>query len=110
MLIDESYNEVRDMMSKFADNEVAPLAHDIDKNGQIPKELIATLAENGFLGIYVPEQYGGAGMDYMSYAIMIEELSRACGSTGVFVSAHTSLCVWPIMSFGTEEQKNIYQN
>lgn len=108
MLIDESYNEVRDMMAKFADNEVAPLAHDIDHNGKIPEQLIQKLGENGFLGIYVPEAYGGAGMDYMSYAIMIEELSRACGSTGVFVSAHTSLCVWPILNFGTEEQKQKY--
>lgn len=108
MLIDESYNEIRDMMAKFADKEVAPLAHDIDKNGKIPESLVAKLAENGFMGIYVPEEYGGAGMDYMAYSIMIEELSRACGSTGVLVSAHTSLCTWPILQFGTDTQKKKY--
>ena len=108
MLIDESYKEIRDMMSRFADGEVAPLAHDIDKNGNIPDSLKAKFAENGFMGIYIPEEYGGAGMDYMSYAIMIEEISRACGSSGVFLSAHNSLAVWPILTFGTKEQKDKY--
>lgn len=108
MLINESYKEIRDMMSKFADSEVAPLAHDIDKNGFIPEELKTKLAENGFMGIYIPEEYGGAGMDYMSYSIMVEEMSRACGSTGVYLSAHNSLAVWPIMKFGTDEQKKKY--
>ncbi len=108
MLIDDSYKEIRDMMSRFADSEVAPLAHDIDKNGLIPDELKAKFAENGFMGIYIPENYGGAGMDYMSYSIMIEEISRACGSSGVFLSAHNSLAVWPILTYGTEEHKNKY--
>jgi len=108
MLINESYNEIIGMMSKFADSEVAPLAHDIDKNGMIPDSLRAKLCENGFMGIYIPEEYGGAGMDYMSYGIMIEEISRACASTGVLLSAHNSLAVWPILSFGTEDQKKKY--
>ncbi len=108
MLIDESYNEIRDMMSKFSDSEVAPLAHSIDHDGVIPDSLRAKLCENGFMGIYIPEEYGGAGMDYMSYAIMIEEVSRSCASTGVLLSAHNSLAVWPILSFGTEEQKKKY--
>ena len=108
MLIDDSYTEIRDMMSRFADSEVAPLAHDIDKNGFIPDELKAKFAENGFMGIYIPESYGGAGMDYMSYAIMIEEISRACGSSGVFLSAHNSLAVWPILTYGSEEHKKKY--
>ena len=108
MVLDESYNEIRDMIAKFSDSEVAPLAHDIDKNAAMPKELIQKLGENGLLGSYIPEEYGGAGMDYTSYSIIIEELSRNCGSTGVFVSAHTSLCVWPILNFGTEEQKKKY--
>jgi butyryl-CoA dehydrogenase len=105
MILDESYNEIRDMIAKFSDSEVAPVAHAIDKNAEIPKELIQKLGENGLLGSYIPEEYGGAGMDYTSYSVIIEELSRNCGSTGVFVSAHTSLCVWPILNFGTEEQK-----
>ncbi len=108
MLLDENYQELRDLISKFSDSEVAPIAMEIDHKGEIPKSLIQKLAENGFLGSYIPEEYGGAGMDYMSYSILIEELSRSCASTGVFVSAHTSLCVWPILEFGTEEQKKKY--
>jgi butyryl-CoA dehydrogenase len=102
------YTELRDLIKKFSDSEVAPVAASIDEKGEIPKEMISKLSENGFLGSYIPEEYGGAGMDYMSYAILIEELSRNCASTGVFVSAHTSLCVWPILAFGTEEQKKKY--
>lgn len=108
MLLDESYNEIKDLVAKFSDKEVGPIAHDIDKNGKIPETLVKKLGENGFLGSYVPEEYGGAGMDYMSYAIIVEEISRTCGSTGVLISAHTSLCVWPILNFGTEEQKKKY--
>lgn len=108
MLMDESYNEIRDMVARFSDTEVAPLAASIDKNGKIPTELIKKLGENGLLGSYIPEEYGGAGMDYLSYAIIVEEISRSCGSTGVLVSAHTSLCVWPILNFGSEEQKKKY--
>ncbi|WP_040314763.1 acyl-CoA dehydrogenase [Bacteriovorax sp. BAL6_X] len=102
------YQELRDLVSKFADSEVAPLAASIDKNEKIPTELVGKLGENGFLGSYVPEEYGGAGMDYVSYSIIVEEISRACASTGVLISAHTSLCVYPILSFGNEEQKKKY--
>jgi len=108
MLLDEKYNEIRDMVKKFADSEVLPLAMQIDHEGKIPSELIGKLAENGFLGSYIPEEYGGAGLDYQSYALIVEEISRACASTGVFVSAHTSLAVWPILQFGTKEQKEKY--
>ncbi|OIQ19112.1 MAG: acyl-CoA dehydrogenase [Bacteriovorax sp. MedPE-SWde] len=102
------YKEIRDMVSKFADSEVGPIAADIDKNGEIPSSLVAKLGENGFLGSYIPEEYGGAGMDYTAYSIIVEEISRACGSTGVLVSAHTSLCVYPILAFGNEDQKKQY--
>lgn len=108
MILDADYKEIRDMVSSFAQKEVAPLAMDIDKNEKIPTELINKLGENGFLGSYVPEEYGGAGLDYMSYSLIVEELSKACASTGVFVSAHTSLCVWPILGFGSEDQKKKY--
>lgn len=108
MLLDESYNEIKDMLSKFSDNDVAPLAAQIDREGEIPKDLIRKLGENGFLGSYVPEEYGGAGMDYLSYAMIVEEVSRNCASTGVLISAHTSLCIWPILAFGNEEQKKKY--
>jgi butyryl-CoA dehydrogenase len=108
MILDQDYKEVRDMVSAFSDSEVAPLAAKIDHEGEIPRSLINKLAENGFLGSYVPPEYGGAGMDYMAYALIVEELSRNCASTGVFVSAHTSLCVWPILAYGTESQKKKY--
>lgn len=108
MMLDEKYNEVRDMIKKFSDSEVAPSAMKIDHEGYIPKELIGKLGENGLLGSYVPEEYGGAGMDYMSYSLIVEEVSRNCASTGVFISAHTSLAVWPILNFGTEAQKQKY--
>ena len=108
MSIENDYKEVRDMVAKFSDGEVAPIAASIDSNGKIPEELIKKLSENGFMGSYVPEEYGGAGMDYVSYAIIIEEISRSCASTGVLISAHTSLCTWPILEFGNDEQKKKY--
>lgn len=107
-MYDSQYTEIRDMVSKFTDSEVAPLAAQIDHDGSIPKDLVSKLYENGFMSSYVPEEFGGAGMDYTSYAIIVEELSRGCASTGVLVSAHTSLCTWPILTFGTEAQKKKY--
>ena len=104
----EDYTEIRDMVAKFADTEVAPLAAKIDIEGKIPSELVAKLGQNGFLGSFVPEEFGGAGMDYMSYSIIVEEISRACASTGVLISAHSSLCTWPILKFGSPEQKKKY--
>lgn len=107
-LFEENYKEIRDMVSKFSDAEVAPLAAQIDHDAKIPKDLINKLYENGFMGSYIPENYGGAGMDYSSYAIIVEEISRGCASTGVLISAHTSLCSWPILHYGTETQKQKY--
>lgn len=104
----KEYKDIRDMAAKFADNTVAPIASKIDHEGKIPQSIISALSENGFLGIYIPEEYGGAGMDYRSYAIIVEEISRACASTGVLVSAHCSLATWPIIKYGTEEQKKKY--
>ena len=106
--MDIDYNELREMVAKFSDAEVAPLAAQIDEEGKIPQALIDKVAENGFMGSYVPEEYGGAGMDYRSYSIIVEELSRGCASTGVLVSAHTSLSTWPILAYGNEEQKKKY--
>lgn len=108
MSIENDYKEIRDMVAKFSDAEVAPLAASIDHNGKIPEDLVRKLSENGFMGSYVPEEYGGAGMDYVSYAIIIEEISRNCASTGVLISAHTSLATWPILEYGNEEQKKKY--
>lgn len=108
MILDSDYLELKDMAAKFSDSEIAPVSASIDENGKIPQEVINKLIENGFLGIFIPEEYGGAGMDYLSYAMIVEELSRGCASTGVFVSAHSSLCTWPILEYGTEEQKKKY--
>jgi butyryl-CoA dehydrogenase len=102
------YQEIRDLVSKFSDSEVAPLAQKVDHDGVISKDVINKLFENGFMGSYIPEEYGGAGMDYGSYAVIVEEISRGCASTGVLISAHTSLCMWPILNFGTEAQKKKY--
>lgn len=107
-IFETQYKEIRDMVSKFTDSEVAPIASKTDHEGKLPEDLIQKLFENGFMGSYVPESYGGAGMDYSSYAVIVEEISRGCASTGVLISAHTSLCIWPIMSYGTEEQKQKY--
>ncbi len=99
------YKEIRELAARFSDSELAPIASDIDHNGKIPESVVTKLVENGFMGIFIPEEFGGAGMDYASYSIIVEELSRGCASTGVLVSAHSSLCTWPILEFGSSEQK-----
>ncbi len=108
MSLENDYKDVRELVATFADKEVAPLASQIDSDGKIPESLVSLLIETGFIGTFIPEEYGGAGMDYVSYAIIVEELSRACASTGVLVSAHSSLATWPILTYGTEEQKKKY--
>jgi len=105
---DELHRDLVKMYHDFAQSTVKPLAAEIDEEERFPKETIKQLAKMGFLGIPFPEVYGGTGMDNLSYVQCIEELSRACASTGVIVSAHTSLCAWPIYAFGTEEQKQKY--
>ena len=106
--LDDIQKMVRDTARKFAKEEVAPLAADMDKAGKFRMELVGKMAELGFLGVAFPEEYGGGGMDYQCYAIIIEELSAVCASTGVVVSAHSSLCCDPIYKNGTEEQKKKY--
>lgn len=93
------------MIREFAEKEVKPLAAEVDELERFPKETVAKMAELGILGIPIPTQYGGAGGSNMMYIQAVEELSRVCGTTGVIVSAHTSLCAAPILHFGTEEQK-----
>jgi butyryl-CoA dehydrogenase len=92
----------------FATAEVLPRAAEIDREHRHPTELVARMAELGFLGIAVPDQYGGAGMDNLGYALAMEEVSRACASTGVIMSVQNSLVCDPIMRYGTEEQKQRY--
>jgi len=90
---------------EFAHDEVLPKAPEIDREHRHPAELVKRMAELGFLGMAVPEQYGGAGLDHVSYAISMEEISRACASTGVIMSVNNSLVCDPILRFGTEAQK-----
>lgn len=99
---------VRNVMREFAVNEVEPIAADIDETGRFPKENVEKMARAHMLGIPFPEEYGGAGGDEIAYAIAVEELSKVCATTGVILSAHTSLGSWPIYKFGTEEQKQKY--
>jgi alkylation response protein AidB-like acyl-CoA dehydrogenase len=105
----EEQTLIRSMVREFAEKEVAPSAKERDENERFDRELMfGRLAELGLTGIVFPEEYGGAGADYLSYAIAVEELSRVCGSTGVTLSAHLSLGANPIFLFGTEEQKQKY--
>ncbi|WP_366921694.1 acyl-CoA dehydrogenase [Metallumcola ferriviriculae] len=99
---------LRDMVRDFAENEVAPGAAERDENEEFDRSLFDKMAELGLSGIPFPEEYGGADADNISYAIAVEELSRVCASTGVTLSAHVSLCSWPIFAYGTEEQKRKY--
>lgn len=99
---------VRKVMREFADKEVKPIAAEIDETERYPKETVEKMARYHMLSIPIPKEYGGAGGDDISYAITIEELSRVCATTGVICSAHTSLACWPILKFGTEEQKQKY--
>ncbi|MBO1703003.1 MULTISPECIES: acyl-CoA dehydrogenase [Eubacterium] len=106
--LSKEHQELREMFREFAQMEVKPIAKDLDEKERFPEETIPKLAEAGMLGIPFPEEYGGAGMDNLAYAMCVEEISKVCGSTGVIISAHTSLCAWPIFAFGTEEQKRKY--
>lgn len=100
---------IREMVRAFAEAEVAPTAKERDEEEKFDRELMFDkLGELGLAGVVFPEEYGGAGADYISYAIAVEELSRVCASTGVTLSAHLSLCANPIYMFGTEEQKQKY--
>jgi alkylation response protein AidB-like acyl-CoA dehydrogenase len=90
----------------FAREKVLPRAHQIDEQGKVPSELIREMASLGFLGIYVPESYGGAGLDALSYALVTEEINRACASTGVIMSSHVSLVVDPLLHYGSDAQKD----
>ncbi|OZM56750.1 acyl-CoA dehydrogenase [Lottiidibacillus patelloidae] len=101
----EEQEMLRKMIRDFAENEVAPTAEERDEEERFDREIFDQMAELGLTGIPWPEEYGGAGMDYVAYCIAVEELSRVCASTGVTLSAHTSLAGWPIYTFGTEEQK-----
>lgn len=103
--LDKKHEMARTLFREFAENEVKPLAQELDEEERFPKETVEKMAKYGFLGIPVPKEYGGQGCDPLTYAMCVEELAKVCGTTAVIVSAHTSLCIDPIMTYGTEEQK-----
>jgi alkylation response protein AidB-like acyl-CoA dehydrogenase len=99
---------VRNMAKEFATKELEPKAAEIDEKGEFPHDAIKKMAELGMLSMTIPEKYGGAAFDFLSLAIAIEEISRACGSTGVITAVHNSLACWPIVNWGTDAQKEKY--
>ncbi len=108
ILLNEEEKLVKESIKQFAEDKVKPLARKIDAEHYYPTELIPELAELGLLSVFVPSEYGGSGMNNISYSLIIEELATVCASTSVIVSAHNSLAIWPILKFGTTEQKKQY--
>lgn len=96
------------MYRDFSEKEVKPLAQEVDEEERFPVETVEKLGRYGFMGIPIPKEYGGEGGDNLAYAMAVEELSKVCATTGVIVSAHTSLCALPILEHGTKEQKEKY--
>lgn len=103
--LNDEQRMIRDTVRRFAQEVVAPRAHHTDESGEFPADIFARMGELGLLGLPVPEEYGGAGADTISYSIAVEELSAACGSTGLSYAAHTSLACMPLLWFGSETQK-----
>lgn len=103
--LSQDHKVLQSAVRDFVEKEIKPVAMKIDEEHMIPDELVKKMGDMGLLGSYFPEEYSGAGLDVLSYAIVVEEVSKACGSSGVLISAHTSLANGPIYTFGTEEQK-----
>lgn len=106
--LSNKHEMARTLFKDFAETEVKPLAEEVDETETFPEETVKKMAKYGFLGIPVPKEYGGQGCDPLTYAICVEELAKVCATTAVIVSAHTSLCIDPIMTYGTKEQKEKY--
>ena len=107
-MLTEQQKMMKKLFSEFAEKEVKPLAAEIDEQERFPRENVEKMAACKMLGIPYSREYGGAGADYLSYILAVEELSKKCATTGVVLSAHTSLGTWPIAQFGTEAQKQKY--
>ena len=99
---------IQKMVREFAEKEIAPVAAELDQKEEYPTKILEKMSKLGFLGTIIPTEYGGAGLDNISYTIVVEEISKKCASTGVITSVHNSLVSWPIMKYGTEEQKKKY--
>ena len=106
--LDKGHQMARDLFREFAEKEVKPHAIDVDETEVFPRETVTKMQKYGFMGIPIPKEYGGQGCDPLTYAMCVEELAKVCGTTAVIVSAHTSLCCDPILTYGTEEQKQKY--
>lgn len=106
--LSEEHVQLQQTFREFAENEVKPLAKELDETERFPTETVQKMAEMGMMGLPIPEELGGSGVDQLGYVLAVEELSKVCATTGIILSAHTSLCCWPIMTFGTEEQKEKY--
>lgn len=106
--LSKEHQLLRKLFRSFTEEEVKPLAEEVDEEERYPIETVEKMAKYGFMGIPFPKEYGGEGGDNLGYTIAVEELSRYCGTTGVILSAHTSLCATPIYEFGSEEQKQKY--
>jgi alkylation response protein AidB-like acyl-CoA dehydrogenase len=104
----EAQERLRAEIRAWAEKEIAPIAFQLDQNNQFPEDQVMDLGKHGWMGIPYEKEHGGAGLDALSYAIAVEELSRVDGGTGVILSAHTSLGSYPIAAYGTEEQKKKY--
>ena len=102
------YELFSDLIKNFALNEVKPLAKEVDEEEKFPLETVKKMAKCGLMGINVPKEFGGAGGDMKMYITAVEELSKVCATTGVVLSAHTSLCITPILENGTQDQKDRY--
>ena len=103
--LDKPHQMAQKLFKDFAETEVKPHAIEVDETEEFPREAVAKMQKYGFMGVPVPKEYGGQGCDPLTYVMLVEELSKVCGTTGVVVSAHTSLCMDPIINYGTEEQK-----
>ncbi|MBQ9632271.1 MAG: acyl-CoA dehydrogenase [Lachnospiraceae bacterium] len=106
--LDKKHEMARTLFKEFAETEAKPLAQETDETEVFPRETVTKMQKAGFMGIPIPKEYGGQGADPLTYVMCVEELSKVCGTTGVIVSAHTSLCCDPILTYGTEEQKQKY--
>ena len=103
--LSQEHQMARDLFRSFAENEVKPLAQEIDEEERFPAETVEKMAKLGFLGIPIPREYGGQGCDYLTYVLCMEEIARVCSTTACVLAAHTSLCSIPILLHGTEAQK-----
>lgn len=108
MIFNKEQELLRKAVRDFVSREMATLPEEIDKTGEMPRELLDKMAQTKYTSVTIPQEYGGAGADYVSYAIIMEELSRRCASTGTYATAAASLVSLPILNYGTEEQKQKY--